>query len=116
VTRIVSPALAEGQEALEDSPVKTHEWGISVAANRLVLGLVLSLFTISVVSAQINVAQSVPCDAFRKNPNGTWSPTRPVKISSPEGATVSIGPGVSFGPGVQFAGIDLYALLNQNCR
>jgi len=59
--------------------------------------------------------QSVPCDAFHKNDNGTWSPTRQVTITSQNGS-ISLSPGVSFGPGVQFAGINLYVLLEQNCR
>jgi hypothetical protein len=62
-------------------------------------------------------AQTVPCDAFQRNPNGTWSPTRQITITLPNNSgQISLGPGVSFGSGVRFGGIDLYSLLEQNCR
>jgi hypothetical protein len=93
--------------------------GILIKGFVLIVGF--GLFALP--SAQAQFAQplplapqsSVPCDAFHKNENGTWSPTRQVTITSPNGS-ISIGPGVSFGSGVQFAGINLYVLLEQNCR
>jgi len=66
---------------------------------------------------QLAPQQTVPCESFHKNDNGSWSPTRQVTITSPDGSMrVTLGPGASFGSGVRFAGIDLYTLLEQNCR
>ena len=87
----------------------------------LFLGIALGSFVFSDAAAQQSQqpqpAPSIPCDAFQKEPNGLWSPTRQVTISSPDGSMkISIGPGASFGPGVRFAGLDLYTMLEQNCH
>jgi len=91
-------------------------------AMRLKIIAVIKPLSFGAVTSQAQLLQSppqtqtVPCDAFQKNPNGTWSPTRQVTITLTNGGSISIGPGVSFGSGVQFAGIDLYSLLQQNCH
>jgi hypothetical protein len=58
------------------------------------------------------VAQNVPltCADFVRNPDGSWSPMRPVTLNG-----VTMGPGVKFTPGVSFGGINLAAVLNQQC-
>ncbi len=56
--------------------------------------------------------QNIPLDAFKKNPDGSWSCVKQVTIKGPSGE-IRIGPGMSFREGVQFMGIDLAALLNQ---
>jgi hypothetical protein len=58
------------------------------------------------------VAQNAPltCSDFARNPDGSWSPVKPVNVNG-----VIMGPGVRFTPGVQFGGIDLAAVLNQQC-
>jgi hypothetical protein len=57
----------------------------------------------------------IDCSQFRHNDDGSWSPLVPVRITGPNGS-VQIGPGVSFREGVAFMGIDLAALLDQQCR
>ena len=54
------------------------------------------------------------CNAFRRNPDGSWTCLRPVTIKGPHGE-VSIGPGASFQPGTQMMGLDVGAWLNANC-
>jgi hypothetical protein len=61
-------------------------------------------------------AQSFPCHAFQMLPNGMLAVIQPVTISNPNGARVSMNPGTSFGPGTQMAGLNVFALYQQNCR
>lgn len=49
---------------------------------------------------------------FQRQPNGMWACLKPLQISSPNGGSVSIGPGMSFGHGVQFMGLNLAAELD----
>lgn len=55
--------------------------------------------------------QPLSCADFVRNPNGSWSPVRPVTLNG-----VTMGPGVQFVPGVSFGGVDLASILNQQCR
>jgi len=57
---------------------------------------------------------TVPCDAFRKNPDGSWACIKPVTIRGPAGE-IKISPGLTFRKGVYFMGIDLATLLDQQC-
>ena len=54
--------------------------------------------------------QTLNCSDFKKNPDGSWSPVRPVTLNG-----VTMGPGVSFNPGVSFGGVDLASILNKQC-
>ncbi len=58
--------------------------------------------------------QQIPCEAFRKNPDGSWTCIKPVTISGPNG-TVKLGAGMTFSPGVAFMGVDLAKLLEEHC-
>lgn len=58
--------------------------------------------------------QQIPCDAFQKNPDGSWTCIKPVTISGPTGQ-IQIGPGMTFNRGVQFMGVDLAELLDKYC-
>ena len=58
--------------------------------------------------------QEVPCDAFQKNSDGSWTTVKPVTISSPMGE-VKLNIGQTFRKGVQFMGLDLASLLDENC-
>jgi hypothetical protein len=58
---------------------------------------------------------AIQCQSFERQPNGMWKIIQPVTIVS-QGATISLGPGAAFGPGVIFAGINLYELLERQCR
>ena len=60
----------------------------------------------------VAIAQNAPltCSDFSQNPNGSWSPVRPVTVNG-----VTMGTGVQFMPGVLFGGVDLGSALNQQC-
>lgn len=58
-----------------------------------------------------------PCDAFVKNPDGSWTPTRDVNIAIPnEQTVVTVGPAASFRRGADMRGFDLAALIERECR
>jgi hypothetical protein len=54
---------------------------------------------------------TLTCADFVRNPNGSWSPVRPITLNG-----ITMGPGVAFMPGVAFGGIDLASVLNQQCK
>jgi hypothetical protein len=53
---------------------------------------------------------TVNCADFTRNPDGSWSPVKPVQLGG-----ITMGPGVRFTPGVLFGGVDLASALNQHC-
>gem|GEM_PF-971296 len=61
------------------------------------------------------LTQNLPCDAFRRNFRGSWSALRPVTIRGPEGP-IPVRRGRTFRPREYYKGLDLAALLEQNCR
>ena len=62
------------------------------------------------------LSKTFPCDAFVKNPDGSWTPTRDVNIVMPNGGDVlTVGSTVSFHPGKAVRGLDVAALLEQQC-
>jgi hypothetical protein len=81
-----------------------------------VLALLILAAAIGPTKAQLSLPPTVPCQAFQRTPEGMWRVVQPVTIASPQGASVSLGPGAAFGPGVSFAGINLWQLLEQQCR
>jgi hypothetical protein len=54
--------------------------------------------------------KGIPCDAFQHNPDGSWTPLKPVSLGG-----VHVGPGVSLREGVKFGGVDFAAELNKQC-
>ena len=54
------------------------------------------------------------CSAFIHNPNGSWSPIRPITIATSMGR-IGLGPGISFRRGFLFSGIDLAEQLEASC-
>jgi hypothetical protein len=56
------------------------------------------------------MTSSHPCDAFRKNADGSWTSIETMTISG-----VEVGPGVTFRQGVPFKDLDLATWLDQNC-
>jgi len=61
-------------------------------------------------------ATPIPCDAFAKKPDGSWTPTRDVNIDNPAGrGVVTLGPAVTFQQGVPFLGFDFAAELDRQC-
>lgn len=59
--------------------------------------------------------EQLPCDAFKKNPDGSWSTIKPITIKSDMGE-VKLSAGQTFRQGVLFMNLDLVALLNQHCN
>jgi len=75
-----------------------------------VVGAVFPIALLS-MTAQVFGQQQVPCDAFMRNPNGTWLATRQVTVNG-----VTMGTGLLLRRGVSFNGLDLAALLEERCR
>lgn len=75
---------------------------MSILATSCLLGAVPTM-----ASAQ----RPLTCADFVRNPNGSWSPVRPVTLNG-----VTMSPGVAFMPGVSFGGVDLANILNQQCK
>ena len=80
----------------------------------LALGIVL-LSALSAAAEVLPQTTLVPCDAFKKNPDGSWSPVRQVVIAGPNGH-VTVNPARSFWPGVAYMDIDLGSRLEQQCK
>jgi hypothetical protein len=59
-------------------------------------------------------ADDLPCAAFRRNLNGSWSALRPVTIQGPQ--PVTIGRGRTFRRGAYYKGFYPATLLEQNCH
>ena len=93
----------------------------SKSVNALAYGLVFACMMIAPSTGRAQTLQqmlqpkAVDCTAFVRNPDGSWSPTRPVRIESPNGS-VQIGPGAAFRPGALMFGMDVGALLERDCR
>jgi hypothetical protein len=60
-------------------------------------------------------AHNFPCSAFRKNLFGSWSALRLVTIQGPEGS-ISLRRGRTFRLGEYYKGVNVAALLEQDCR
>jgi hypothetical protein len=61
------------------------------------------------------LSASFPCDAFVKNSDGSWTPTRDVNIAMPNGGDVVTVDGGELCSGKALRGLDLAALLEQQC-
>jgi len=62
------------------------------------------------------LSKTFPCDAFVKNPDGSWTPTRDVNIVMENGGDVlTVGPAATFQPGKEVRGFDMAAHLEQQC-
>ncbi len=55
------------------------------------------------------------CDAFQKNPDGTWTCIKPVTVQIPVGGELKFHPGMTFRKGERYDGIDVATLLDQKC-
>jgi hypothetical protein len=62
------------------------------------------------------LAQSgdLPCDAFQKNPDGTWTTMRSVDINA-GGRNLPLRAGAQFKPGAAFLGTDMAERLDKAC-
>jgi hypothetical protein len=78
------------------------------------LGLALAM---SVLAAGVGApaqAQNLPCDAFVKNQDGSWSATRNVAVPGP-GRVFNVQQGAQFRPGASFMGMTLAEDLEKAC-
>jgi hypothetical protein len=62
------------------------------------------------------LTKRIPCDAFKKEDDGAWRPTRDVNVELPDGTVLTVGAAVSFKPGNSIRGLDLAAVLERDCR
>ena len=72
-----------------------------------------TLLSLTIITA--SHAQQIPCDQFRANQDGSWTPVRAMTIRAANGE-ITVTPAVSFRAGIAFMGIDLGSVLDQNCR
>jgi hypothetical protein len=85
-------------------------------ANRIMGRLFRSAALVSLVLLWTEAfADDLPCSAFRRNLNASWSALRPVTIQGPLGP-VSIGRGRTFRRGAYYKGFYPATLLEQNCH
>lgn len=61
------------------------------------------------------LAKRIPCDAFKKEDDGAWRPTRDVNVALPDGNVLTVGSAATFKPGNAIRGFDLGAVLDQEC-
>jgi hypothetical protein len=57
---------------------------------------------------------AVPCQAFRKNEDGSWTSLQVTSLGVPMGE-VRIQPGTTFKKGSKPWGVDIVEMLEQNC-
>jgi hypothetical protein len=85
---------------------------------RSFLAMVNIMIAASVAHAQ-TVVQQLPCQAFQRNVDGSWSPNGIVNMTV-DGALVVIGPGLTIRPGSlilgKVGGLDLGAKLEADCK
>jgi hypothetical protein len=60
-------------------------------------------------------AQDLPCGSFRRGIGGAWSAVRPATFQGPYGQ-ISVRRGRTFDRGSYYRGLDVAALLEQQCR
>ena len=90
---------------------------IPANANLVGLGQVfrlLLLATLVLMPTEV-FAQDLTCGAFRRNLRGSWSAQRLVTLQGPKGP-ISLMRGRTFRHGEYYKGLNVVALLEQNCR
>lgn len=61
------------------------------------------------------LSKRFPCDAFVKNADGSWTPTRDVNIELPDRSVITVGSAASFTPGKATLGPDVGSVIEQEC-
>ncbi len=56
----------------------------------------------------------IDCGMFKKNADGTWSPTSTIALST-DGMTLTVDRGTKFVSGAHFGRLDLYAIIEKTC-
>ena len=78
------------------------------------LGWGIAIFTMMAALGATAHAQSMPCDAFVKNQDGSWQATRNVPLQGP-GRVFNILQGATFKPGGSFMGMQIADDLEKEC-
>jgi hypothetical protein len=88
---------------------------------RLRLVAVVATFSVVVALAALCAAQSalaqdgkIPCDAFSKNADGSWTANTSVEFPGP-GRSYNIAGGANFKPTMSFMGLNVAAELDKSC-
>jgi hypothetical protein len=81
-----------------------------------ILGPFLGILAVASLLSDAALGQErFPCEAFKKNADGSLSVVKDVIIPGPNGS-VPMGPGMSLPQGGDFMGLNLMALHDKNCR
>lgn len=56
----------------------------------------------------------IDCGMFKKNADGSWSPTSEISLSS-DGMSLTAGRGTKFVSGAHFGRLDLYGIIESSC-
>jgi hypothetical protein len=78
--------------------------------SRVVAGALSIVIGCVTAHAEIQIS----CDMFKKNADGSWSPTSEISLST-DGMNLSVGRGTKFVSGAHFGRLDLYAIIEGNC-
>jgi hypothetical protein len=81
------------------------------------LCFVLALAAIGLVGADLSApvrAQNLPCDAFVRNADGSWTAVQEVRVPA-AGRVFNVRAGSVLRPGATMMGLDMAALLAQEC-
>ena len=81
---------------------------------RLGTCLGLTLFTLTLAAGAPAHAQSMPCDAFVRTPDGVWQATRNVALPG-AGRVFNVLQGATFKPGGSFMGMQVADDLEKEC-
>jgi HdeA/HdeB family len=82
------------------------------------LCFVLALAAIALAGADLSAparAQSFPCDAFVRNPDGSWTAMQEARVPA-AGRVFNIRAGSVLRPGATMMGLDMSAVLAEECR
>jgi HdeA/HdeB family len=80
---------------------------------RFILAIAAIALQTLCLGAGAQAQEELPCDAFAKNSDGSWTATRAAFILGPN---FSVRAGGVFRPGEKFNGYDLAAKLDEACR
>jgi len=61
--------------------------------------------------------QQLPCDSFKKNPDGSWTCVKALTIVAPQTpqGLLPVRPGFTFKKGVKFMSMDIVKVLDEKC-
>ena len=81
---------------------------------RMLIAAALALAATGAADAQTATGRALDCSDFFKNPDGTWSPVRPLTVLEPSGLA-ELRLGIRLHPGPVFPTAQLAARLSAFC-